>query len=286
MDIASLLEVKGGIAQYCPPMCYELAGQKFYFWMDDGFDYELEFLDKKRVRWNFVGKEPAEADYLCAKGDDTTYLVSFELENVSQRENHTFVIDLENWLVTRILSKVGENPRYPYLITPHYEFGMIKRDGVEYVSYPRHGFTSDLEGTVVQWNYGQMETVHVYYCTNFYRITYVPEKAANREINTAMNDMPSSDEPTAYIKIKKGMYLFSLTEANLEKLKGAEFGFRSNTMCMLQNYKRVYQIGRTFGTMTDPEGNDRYLHLMFGAFGQLREIDRHFLEDPNPYIAD
>ena len=286
MDIASLNEHKGSIAQICPPHCYELAGMKFYFWMDDGFDYELEFLDRERARCNFVGKEPIDANYFCAKSDDTTYLVSVELENVTPRECHTFVIDLENWLVTRIIAKLGENPRYPYLITPHIEFGMIKREGVEYVSYPRHGFTSDLEGTVVQWNYGGMETVHIYYCSNFYRITYAPEKAATRTINSVMADMPSSDEMASYIKIKKGIYLFCPTEQNLEKLKGAAFGFRSNSIYMLENYKKMTMTACCFGTYTDKEGNDRPMRLLYGAYGTLREIDRHFLEDPNPYIAD
>jgi hypothetical protein len=155
---------------------------------------------------------------------------------------------------------------------------------VEYRVYPRHGFTDDLIGNVVQWNYGAMETVHIYYCTNFYRITYPPEKASAQVFNETLAKLPSSDEPTAYIKIKEGMYLFSLTESNAEKLVGDAFGFRSNTMCMLQNYKRVYQVGRTFGTSTKG-GVDTPLHLMFGAYGRLRDIDSKFLTDPNPYLV-
>ncbi|NLO47575.1 MAG: hypothetical protein GX111_04545 [Clostridiales bacterium] len=284
MDMRKFTEGKtGGIDQFCPPLCFELAGQSFYFEMDDGFDYELKFIDEKTLEWNFAGKEPAKADYLCVKGDETTYLLSFDLQDVQQRENHTFVIDKENWLCTRILSRIGDNPRYPYLIAPKYEFGAIKREGVEYRVYPRHGFTDDLNGNVVQWNYGMMETVHIYYCSDYYRITYPPEKASAQSFNEALQKLPSSDEPTAYIKIKEGMYLFSLTESNAEKLIAEAMGFRSNTMCMLQNYKRVYQVGRTFGTATR-DGVDTPLHLMFGAYGRLRDIDSKFLTDPNPYL--
>ena len=288
MDLGKFVkESKPTITQFRPPLSYELAGKSFNFLMDDGYDYSLTVIDDNTVEWSWKGETAQETDYLCAKADETTYLFSYELHGREPRENHTFVIDLENWLVTRIQSIVGENPRYPYVIKPKYEFGMIERDGVPYCIYPRHGFTSDMVGNVVQWNYGMMSTVHIYYCTDFYRITYPPENEATRTINEAVESLPSSDEPTAYIKIKEGLYLFSLTESNSEKLLGDRMPLRSNTMCMLQNYKRMYQVGRTFGTRT---GGDsvQSLHLFFGAYGKIRTEDerfQHFLKDPNPFLV-
>ena len=272
----------GEIAQYDFPKNFELIGRKFDFAMDDGIDYTLSFIDKETVEWNFENEAPQKATgYLCTKAEDTTYLVSFELAGAEKRTNHTWVIDLENQLVTRILSVIGENPKY--------EFGAIRQEGVPLKSYPRHGFTSDMTGNIVQWNYGGMETVHVYYCSDFYRITYPPEKAGSRVFNEAMAKLPSSDEPTAYIKIKDGLYLFSLTEANMEKVIGDAIGFRSNTMAMLQNYNRLYLVGRTFGTRT-VDGNNVALHTTFGAFGKLLEPDaadyiKNMLTDPNPYLV-
>jgi hypothetical protein len=103
-----------------------------------------------------------------------------------------------------------------------------------------------------------------------------------------MAKLPSSDEPTAYIKIKDGMYLFSLTEANMEKVLVGEMPFRSNTMAFLQNYKRVYQIGRAFGT-TMFEGKTENLHISFAAYGKILEPKEEYilkmLTDPNPYIV-
>jgi hypothetical protein len=280
----------GDIVQYAPPQNFELVGQKFYFVMDDGYDYELNFIGEDELEWNFTGGQPGRAKYLCCKGDDTTYLVSFELGAVP-RSNHTWVIDLENWLVTRIAAEVGENPRYPYLITPKYEFGVVRRDGVEVKPYPRHGFTSDVVGNIVQWTYGgDMATVHIYYHTHWYRITYPPEKKGSMAFNEAMAKLPSPDEPAAYIKIKDGMYLLSITEQNMERLLGAAMHVRSNTMCFIQNYKRVYQVGRAFGTATWDEG-DQPIHLLFGAYGKLlepseqEEYIRNLLTDPNPYMV-
>ena len=288
MDLTALNTYgQSSIAQYDRPRNYELTGRTFSFDMDDGCDFTLNFLSHTSLEWSCCGEQAQKADYFCSKGDDTTYLLTYELEGTEKRTNHTWVIDLENWLVTRILSVIGEHPRYEFLITPRYEFGAIRRDGVEHKTYPRHSFTDEMSGNVVQWNYGGMETVHVYYCSNFYRITYPPEKASSRVFNEAMAKLPSSDEPVAYIKIKEGMYLFSLTEANMEKILGGAMPFRSNTMCMLQNYKRVYLTGRTFGTiMTD--GKIQPLHLTFGAYGKIlkptEEYILNMLTDPNPYL--
>ena len=288
MDLRTFsAEYKKSITQYRPPLCYELAGKSFTFLMDDGFDYGLTVLDETTLEWTWKDETAQKAEYLCVKADETTYLLSYELQGREKRENHTFVIDLENWLVTRIQSVVGENPRYPYVIRPKYEFGMIEREGVPYSVYPRHGFTSDMVGNVVQWNYGAMETCHIYYCTDFYRITYPPENESTRILNEAVNALPSSDEPVAYIKIKEGVYLLSLTESNSEKLLGDRMPFRSNTMCMIQNYKRIYQVGRTFGTRTGGDG-DKPLHLLFGACGRIRTGDGKFdkfLNDPNPFLV-
>jgi hypothetical protein len=289
--------VGGAIDQFTPPLNFELAGTTFEFVMDDGYDYILNFLGKDTLEWHWAGDAPKQAKYWCEKGDDTTYLVSFEHTGAAPRVNHTFVIDRENNLVTRIIAKTGVNPKDEYLITPEYEFGVIRADGQEIKPYPRHGFTGDLRGTVVQWAYGsEMATVHVYYCSNFYRITYPRDPAFSEEakkmnemFNNILKDLPSSDEPTRYIKIKDGLYLFSLTESNGERILGAKMGFRSNTMCFLQNYKREYLVGRSFGTSTTPEG-DTPTHLMFGAYGKLLDPTgdeglQKMLSDPNPYIV-
>ena len=287
MDMRVMNAFQGGaIDQYAPPLCFELAGKQFCLIMDDGYDFDLHFIDGHTLTWSREGSEPKKEQYLCAKGDNTTYLVSYELAEAKKRTNYTWVLDLENGLVTRVYAVIGKHPRFEYLITPAYEFGAIKTEDAEVGVYPRHGFTDDLTGNFVQWNYGGMETVHVYYCSNFYRITYPPERAASRVFNEALAKLPSSDEPTAYIKIKEGLYLFSLTESNMEKIVGGATRFRSNTMAFLQNYKRMYLVGRTFGT-TMAEGQATPLHKTFGAFGKILQPTEEYLlqlmTDPNPF---
>jgi hypothetical protein len=290
MDLKSINKFgRFAIEQYCPPLNFELAGKAFAFAMDDGHDHSLNFIDEKALEWNDDNDQPVLAYYKCLKADDTTYLVNYELENVTPRVCHTFVIDMDNMLVTRVIARIGLNPKYPYLINTEFTFGAIRQDGKE-LTFKRHGYTSDMIGNVVQWNYGSdMSTVHVYYCANYYRITAPPDRSkeaaeADWAFKELMSALPSSDEPAVYIRIKEGIYLFSLIEQNMEKLTNGRFQFRSNTLCFLQNYERVYQVGRAFGTSTTERG-DINTNIMIGAVGKHTEVDPRFLTDPNPYLT-
>ncbi|MDR1136382.1 MAG: MoaF N-terminal domain-containing protein [Clostridiales Family XIII bacterium] len=284
------------IDQYCQPRCFELAGETFELVMDDGYDMTLHFISGTELEWQFVNGEVNKDSYECRKSDDTTYLVSFNAGGVEPRVNYVYVIDKENWLVTKLTAAIGKNPRYPYLIKPEFVFGAIRRDGAEVKLYPRHGFTSDVMGNVVQWVYAcELSTIHVYYCTDFYRITYPRDPTFSKEAEQTndvfmamLASLPSSDEPTHYVKIKDGMYLISLTESNCERLIGPQMGARSDTLCFLDNFKRGYNVGRGFGTMTPPAGGDVPIHCMIGAYGTIIEpMDealKKMVTDPNPYI--
>ncbi len=287
---ARFTHTNASIGQYCPPRCFELAGRRFNLVMDDGRDYHLDITDGTTLSWCIDDGTEQTAPYECLKGDDTTYLVSFVLPGIEPRVNHTLVLDLENSLATRIIAEIGRNPRLPYLIYTDIEFGAIARDGTA-LPFKRHGYTSDLIGTVVQWAYGsEMATVHVYFCADFYRITF-PRKNADpvdaKDADWAFSEesklTPSSDEPARYIKIKDGLYLFTLIEQNQERVTQGKVKYRSNTLCFLQNYDRLYQVGRGFGTLTTDSG-DEPIHIMIGAVGKFVDIDPSFLTDPNPYV--
>ena len=276
-----------GLDQFRPPLCFELTGKQFVFVMDDGVDYILRILDENNLEWNLEGKEPKREDYECLKADDTTYLLFFEIAGAERRTGHTFVIDLENMLVTRIIAVNGENPKFPYLNNSYIEFGAIlKPDGS--LTFQRHSYTDDMVGTCMQWCYGCFSTVHVYYCTNFYRITYPrdgsQDPALSEGMDSLVRQLPSSDEPASYIKIKENMYLLNITERNMERLLGPKGLFRCDTMCFLQNYDRLYLVGKAFGNLTQ-DGEDSEIRMAFGAYGKFTEAPEGFFTDPNPYIV-
>jgi hypothetical protein len=310
MDLREFSQFGAGAFQYVPPRSFELAGQTFELLMDDGYDLVLNFIDNKTVEWYYLDKEPKtplSAEYECRKGDDTTYLVTWcpDFTDILHRENQTFVIDLEQYLVTQLIATVGKNPRWPYLVDSEFVFGAIKQEGVEYKHFPRHGFSSDVAGNIVQWQYApEMATVHVYYTRDWYRISYPRDNiksqdavAVNEQMNAMVSALPSSDEPAYYVKIKEGMYLISCTEQNMEKLAGAAMGFRSDTLCFLDNYNHCYDVGRGFGTMTaktdpaDPNSKttDSPIFVMIGAYGKIidpatDEFWQKMLTDKNPYL--
>ena len=98
-----------------------------------------------------------------------------------------------------------------------------------------------------------------------------------------MGSLPGSDEPADYVKIKEGMYIVSATEQNMEKILGAKMGFRSDTLLFLDNWNRMYSVGRGYGTMTREGSPDGEIFCMIGKYASKPEIEEHMFTDPNPY---
>ena len=283
------------IRQYCPPRCFELAGQTLRFVVDTGEEcgtYVLRFTGKDTLEWSKEDGAPKAETYECRKSDDDTYLLSYNIADKLPRENHTWVIDMENELVTFLRCSMGENPLYSYMVDSHFGFGYIAVEGKEHTDIRRHGFTNDCTGTAVRWTYGcATSTVHVYYDPHWYRIGYGSNRIPTdqlpegmRKIREMMEEMPSSDEQAFYVRIKEGMYLVSITEQNLEKLLGERFGFRSDTLCFLDNWDRMYSVGRAFGTKTT-NGVDHELFMMIGKYGSPEEVEERFFTQPNPFVT-
>ncbi len=285
------------ISQYTPPRCFELEGKTFNFVIDTGEncgDATLKFTGETTLEWTaYNGTEFVEAEYECRKSDDYTYLVTYCTEDNGKKSNHTWIIDKEQELVTFLRCSIGENPYYPYLIDSHFGFGYIKIEGKEHTDYRRHAFTDEVTGTAVKWTYGhELSTIHVYYHPNWYRIGYTTEDVKSREsaetnsmFANLMKKLPGPDEPAYYVKIKEAMYLVSVTEQNMEKIIGDAAGFRSDTLCFLDNWDRMYSVGRGFGTMSSKDAEDRPIFCMIGKYGSPTEVDERFFNNPNPYTV-
>ena len=130
---------KRSIRQYCQPRCYEFAGKTLRFVVDTGEgagNYTLTFTGKTELEWSRDGGAPGKAQYECRKSDDDTYLLTYCIAGLTPRENHTWVIDLENELVTYLRCALGENAFDPYIIESHFGFGYVEIDGKPHtVSY-------------------------------------------------------------------------------------------------------------------------------------------------------
>lgn len=272
------------INQFSQTHCSELEGTKFLFVMDGGYDYEVEITGKDTCQWNRVGEKPEQVKYECLKADDTTYLLDYDLLIGGNRANHLYVIDLEQRLVTMVTCTIGLNPKFPLLVKSEYDFGAIQMEGEELPS-KRHCFTGEMMGTTVEWHWNTfMWTQHDYFSPAYYRITWPQDSSAVSKIGPNFEILASSDEVSQYVKIKDKMYLYCLTEEYMERVLGDTSPFRSNNMIFLQNYDRMYHVGRTFGSIS-MDGEVVPCRTLFGAFGNPVRLDYAWLNAENPFTV-
>lgn len=255
-----------GMSQYRPPLCFELVGKTFELVMDSGFDYELTFTDRRKLSYGELGKEKRDFTYDCLKADDDTYFVNFEVDGAVPRAGQTFILDMEQSLVTACYVTVGQNPKFPKMCESHFTFGAIrKEDGT--LNPLRHGYTDDMVGRAINWQYGTLSVVHVYASERYYRLT-TTQAALERvkredpevyKIISENNKHRIYEEPCNMIKVKDGMYIFEANEVMGNRERGS-----GNDLLFLMNLGRMHDVGRSFGH--NSEGNPE--NYTYGAFGE------------------
>ncbi len=272
-----------GMSQYRPPLCFELVGKEFCLVMDDGYDYSLSFTDRKTLRFGRADGAPASYRYDCLKPEDTTYFVNLEMTGDAIKQVHTFILDLEQDLVTWVNARMGHNPRYPKQPQTTFVFGAIKgEDGS--VPTIRHGYTNDMTGKAIRWRYGIQSVVHIYSSERYYRLTLPQEEIDKRPPpppgagpmrNIFAYDQVVYEEPCDYVKIKDGVYVFNMVETFLNRLLG-----QGNNLLFLMNLNRMYDVGRSFGynSAKNPE------NYTYGAYGQYYDASEILAKPSTEYI--
>jgi putative NADH-flavin reductase len=260
-----------GLSRYRPPFNYELAGKQFRLVMDNGLVYHVNFIAGKYLEWSSAqGAETRRLYYECAKIDELTYFVNFEYRDAQGRINPTLILDMEQRLVTIVVTRTAFSKKYPTLVESEYFFGAIDLEGFP-LPEKRHGFTTDLVGKRIHWHYSpDTEIIHVYYSPHNIRITFPPFPMAARAAlppPEALSDDArdfmnySYEEPTTYIKIKRNLYVIN----SVEKHKAMR-GLSGNSMLFLMDVERVHDVGRSFGHREDHVTPENYL---FGAYGDF-----------------
>ena len=280
MDLMQYPRQEYSISHFARPCCLELRGSRLTLVMDSGVDVTLSVMGET-VRMTSPA-ETVEASYYCVKGDDTTYLLTFDN---GPKENHVFILDRSQRLVTHLLCVKGRNPRDDQMTSWEFDFGAIREEGYR-LPYKRHSFTSEHLGTTVQWRWSPtMYTKHAYLESAWYRITWDDDGDAAGEFDNTNEKLPSDDEHARYIKIKDNLIFFTLTEAVVERLLGDKQVFRCNNLSLLQNYDRMIQVGRGFGDLMTPDGGMRHIFVPLCAYGSPVELPERFLNAPNPYTV-
>ena len=256
----------GALSVFRPPLCFELAGKEFFMEFDDGCDRALSFKDRKLLSFGPEGEEK-EFAYECLKIADKCYFVNFEDPDMVPRTGFTLVVDLQTDLVTMAQGFIGRNPKYPEIPSIDYTFGAIRRADGSF-SPTRHGFTTDLVGKSISWNYGPFDIAHVYATEHYYHITFSPRGIAriikNRPEMSSGSDMRYADQGDAYedyftpIKIRDGIYLVGILETVKAKKAGT-----GNSILVLMNLDEMHDVGRSFGSNLEGGTGNNTL----GAFG-------------------
>ena len=70
----------------------------------------------------------------------------------------------------------------------------------------------------------------------------------------------------------------------LERFLNDQQFFRCDNMVLMQNYDRMYQVGRCFGDCMPPEGQ-RHIFGAQRAYGEPVELSERFLAAENPYTV-
>ena len=267
-----------GLSRYRPPFNYELAGKSFRLVMDKEEDFYVSFLTGNTLEWSkFSGGKIVRENYECAKIDELTYFVNFELSGFSPRTNISLILDMEQRLVTFVRTYTGFHEKYPYLVESDYDFGAIDIAGFP-LPAKRHGYTTDLVGKRVLWNYGpKLSIVHVYYNPNYIRITF-PADLKSQDWREGIERYPY-DEPTTYIKIKDGIYAVSVIEKNRSRR-----GETGNSLLFLMDMVRVHDVGRSFGNTPSSSGAIRPENYLFAAYGDFVYSDGIIESKKNVYI--
>lgn len=254
------------LSVFRPPLCFELAGKDFFMDFDDGYDRTVTFKDRKTLVFGKIGEEK-EFPYECLKIADKLYYVNFEDPTMEPRTGITLVIDLQTYLVTMALGRVGMNPKVPGIPSIDYVMGAIRREDGTF-SHTRHGFTTDLMGKSISWNYGYFDIAHVYATEHYYRITFSPRGLARvykgRPDMRSSNKMSYVDPGDTYedyftpIKIRDRIYLVGI----IENTKARKIG-NGNSILVLMNLDEMHDVGRSFGSNREGGTGNNTL----GAFG-------------------
>lgn len=256
----------GMLSVFRPPLCFELAGKQFFMEFDDGYDRIANFKDRKTLCFGVEGEEK-DFPYECLKIADKLYYVNFEDPTMEPRTGITLVVDLQTELVTMALGRVGTNPKFPGIPSISYVFGAIRReDGT--ISHTRHGYTTELMGKSISWNYGYFDIAHVYATEHYYRITFSPRGLARvykgRPEMRSSSKMSYVDPGDTYedyftpIKIRDRIYLVGI----IEDTKARKIG-NGNSILVLMNLDEMHDVGRSFGSNREGGTGNNTL----GAFG-------------------
>ena len=241
---------KGGplVGPYTPEDSGDMIGKTLIFRNEDKV-CSFEFKALNEVLFAEDDKEAASCYVNVKTMDGEVYFINFLVPGYEFARQISLIADMKSGCATIVDAHFGtENSAID--VSREFLFGRL--DG-EFEGGELHGFTNEMTGTAIEWDYGpqiRMKIRHMY-TSNLY---YTYGAAAPMGAWMATN-------PANYVKIRDDMYLFSFVEERQAGLQGL----------FLIDMNKLHDIGSFFGV-----GRDHMSSTCFGAVGTKADITMNF----------
>lgn len=162
-----------GMGGYKSERVEALVGKSLTIRMDNGGPaIEYSFDEGLKLRWRYAGDSNwREAFYEMYEPDEELYFFAHFLDAEFPRSCAMVALDMKNGLSTLVKGTTG-TPYRNNETTPHYYFGVFEMEGITPARYHRHGWTDELVGEAVTWNYQPgnpgLTSMHLYLTPNSY----------------------------------------------------------------------------------------------------------------------
>ncbi|RYZ64322.1 MAG: hypothetical protein EOP08_09220, partial [Proteobacteria bacterium] len=173
-----------------------------------GPSIDYEFPEAGKLRWRPAGEADwREAYYEMYEPDDELYFFAHLLDAEFPRSCAMVAVDMKNGLATIVKGTTG-TPFRNNETTPHYYFGTFATEGsATPPSYIRHGWTDEMVGECVTWNYQRgnpgLTSMHFYATPHTYSwIIFNPDGSGGMQWSS----------PGWYSKVRDGVYLMAWVE--------------------------------------------------------------------------
>jgi hypothetical protein len=163
----------GGMGGYKTEMVDKLVGKTLAVRMDNnGPAIEYSFDKATQLRWRYAGDNNwREAFYEMYEPDEELYFFAHFLDAEFPRSCAMVALDMKNGLSTLVKGTTGTSYRNNET-TPDFHFGVFEMEGIIPARYHRHGWTDELVGEAVTWNYQPgnpgLTSMHLYATPNTY----------------------------------------------------------------------------------------------------------------------
>jgi len=193
---------------YKGELATRLVGKQLTVRMDNGPSIDYDFGDARNLKWRFQGDNQwRTARYEMYEPDDELYFFAHLLDAEFPRSCAMVALDMKNGLATLVKGTTG-TPFRNNETHPTYYFGVFHmQGGPTPPTYIRHGWTDEMVGKAVTWNYQPgnpgLTSMHFYAAPHTYSwVIFQPDGSGGLQWSS----------PGWYSKVRDGVYIMAWVE--------------------------------------------------------------------------